>query len=52
MKITIKVTEKEAKHLQRPHTFMDECYDACQVLYKVQKQINKKLQEKERRNDK
>ena len=41
MEITIKLTGKEAKHLESPHTFMDECEPACNVLNKVQKEINK-----------
>lgn len=43
MKITINITDKTAKHLQSPHTFFDECNEACEVLYKVQKQINIEL---------
>ena len=41
MEVTIKLTKKEAKHLGKPHTFMDECEEACNVLYKVQKEIEK-----------
>ena len=43
MRITIEITKKEAKHLASPHSFMDECQYACDVLYKIQKKVNKKL---------
>jgi hypothetical protein len=46
MEITIKINKKEAEHLQSPHTFFDECEEACKVLYKVQKEIDKELGEK------
>lgn len=41
MEITIKINKKTAKHLESPHTFFDECQEACDVLYKVQKEIDK-----------
>lgn len=47
MEITIKLNAKEAKHLGSPHSFMDECGYACDVLYKIQKQIDKTLKNKE-----
>jgi hypothetical protein len=46
MKITIKISKKTARHLKSPHTFMDECGEACEVLYKVQKQVDKRLGDK------
>ena len=42
MKVTININKKTAKHLESPHTFHDECGEACEVLYKVQKEIDKK----------
>ncbi len=42
MKITINISKKDMNHLKSPHTFMDECGSACSVLYKLQKEINKK----------
>ena len=41
MKIEIRLNSKEARHLQSPHTFYDECEPACDVLRKVQKEIDK-----------
>ncbi len=41
MEIRIKITNEEARHLSSPHSFSDECGQACSILYKVQKQINK-----------
>jgi hypothetical protein len=46
MKITIKIFKKDAEHLQSPHTFFDECEPACDILRKVQKEIDKKLGDK------
>lgn len=40
MKITININKEEAKHLGSPHMFMDECMEACNILYKIQKQID------------
>ena len=42
MKVTIKLTKHEVYHLKSPHFFYDECEDACQVLRKIQKQIDKR----------
>ena len=46
MKIIINLTKKEMNHLKVPHTFYDECNYACSVLYKIQKEIDKKLNKK------
>lgn len=46
MKIIISLNKKEMEHLESPHTFYDECEIACDVLYKVQKEIDKKLKKK------
>lgn len=43
MKITIIINKKNAEHLSSPHSFYDECEDACNVLRKVQKQIDKHI---------
>ena len=42
MKITISLSKAEAYHLKSPHTFNDECFDACNVLRKIQKHIDKR----------
>ena len=41
MKITINISKKVAEHLRSPHTFTDECGEGCDVLYKVQKEIDR-----------
>lgn len=41
VKIIIKLTNEEFEHLEVPHAFMDECSYGCDVLYKVQKEIEK-----------
>ena len=46
MKITININKKTAEHLSSPHMFTDECSFGCDVLYKVQKEINKFKQKK------
>ncbi len=43
IKIKIEISERTARHLQSPHTFYNECGEACNVLIKVQKEIDKKL---------
>lgn len=47
MRITITIDKELAEHLRSPHTFMDECEQACIVLRKVQKEIDKVLGEEE-----
>ena len=42
MKIEIIINKEQADHLQSPHMFIDECVPACDVLKKVQKEIDKK----------
>jgi hypothetical protein len=44
MKITITISQHIANHL-KDHMFMDECDEACKVLYKVQEVIIKKGKE-------
>ena len=41
MEIKIKLTKHEANYLKSPHSFMDKYGEACDVLYKVQKAIDK-----------
>lgn len=41
MKITINVDMETSEHLRSPHSFHDECEEACVVLRKVQKEIDK-----------
>ncbi len=43
MKIQIVLSKIEAHHLKSYHSFHDECGYACDVLYKIQKEIDKKL---------
>jgi hypothetical protein len=43
MKITITINKEQAEHLKSPHMFSDECGTACDILYKVQKEINKNV---------
>ncbi len=40
MKITINISKKTAKHIRSPHSFMNECSEACDVLYEVQRKVN------------
>ena len=40
MIITIKISKRLADHLESPHLFYDECEEACDVLKKVQKEID------------
>ena len=47
MEITIIINKHQAEHLACPHCFSDECSEACEILYKVQDQIEK---EKMKRN--
>ena len=42
MNIKIRLTKEEVEHLSSPHSFSDECGIACDVLFKVQKQIDKR----------
>jgi len=41
MKIEITINKETAEHLRSPHTFNDECEPACEVLRKIQKEIDK-----------
>ena len=41
MKVEIKLTRHEVSHLSSPHSFTVGCGTACDVLYKVQRQIDK-----------
>lgn len=43
MKITITINTEIAEHIASPHTFFDECEEACDVLRKVQKEIDKTI---------
>lgn len=43
MEITINISKEDMKHLASPHTFYDECEEACIQLRKLQVEINKKL---------
>lgn len=40
MKITIKITKKEAEHIKE-HTFIDCCTTVWNIMNKVQKEIRK-----------
>ncbi len=40
-RISILLTKQEIEHLESPHSFTDECQYGCDVLYKVQKEIDK-----------
>lgn len=46
MKITININKEEFEHLKAPHMFLDECGIACDVLYKVQNEIEKIIDKK------
>ena len=44
MKIEINISKTTAEHIRSPHTFYDCCSEAEEVLQKVQKQINRKIE--------
>lgn len=45
MRITITINKEQAEHLSSPHTFFDECEPACEILKKVQKELDKRLKQ-------
>jgi len=49
MKITITINKITAEHLKSPHSFTDGCEDSNEVLYLIQKQIDKKLESQRKR---
>ena len=49
MKIIINIKDKDAKHCQSPHTFYDACQSECNIMYQVQKAIDKRLKKGSKR---